>query len=162
MVSTAASNELACVSSYDASVDYFPDKVTPTASEMWTVEYFNSYKVINMSVAGSTHSMVAYQCGTPQPSVSYATQYVSVPVDTVAVTSTTCIPMVELIGERESLVAYTSDFSYVTSPCLTAMYDAGLAFMAYDSSAWSRDESYAMNASPASYIAVRHLSLIHI
>ena len=102
-LSTVASNELACVSSYDASVDYFPDKVTPTASEMWTIEYFNSYKVINMTVAGVVYSTVAYQCGTPQPTVSYATAYVSVPVDTVAITSTSCIPMIELIGERESL-----------------------------------------------------------
>ena len=146
-LSTAASNELACVSSYDASVDYFPDKVTPTASELWTIEYFNSYKVINMTVAGVVYSTVAYQCGTTQPTVSYATQYVSVPVDTVAVASTTDISFVELLGERESLVAYTSSFGYVTSPCLLAMYDAGLSFQAYDASSWARDDAMLANLS---------------
>ena len=69
--------------------------------------------------------------------VSDATAYVSVPITTSAVTSTTHIPWVELLGERKSLVAYTSGFSYVSSACLNAMYEDGLAFSAYDSSTWS-------------------------
>ena len=40
---------------------------------------------------------------------------------------------------------YTSDFSYVSSPCLNAMYDAGLTFEAYDSSTWSADNAMLEN-----------------
>ena len=60
-------------------------------------------QVMNNSHTGT--SVVMYQCGTPRPNVSYATDYISVPVDTVAVTSTTYIPWVELLGMRTSLVA---------------------------------------------------------
>ena len=60
-------------------------------------------EVFNLSYTGE--SIVAYQCGTPKPNVSYATAYISVPIDTVAVTSTTSIPWVELLGMRTSLVA---------------------------------------------------------
>lgn len=30
---------------YDASLDYFPAKARPDESDLWDVEYFNSYKV---------------------------------------------------------------------------------------------------------------------
>ena len=119
---SASANTLSCVSDYDASTDYFPDKVYPSYSELWTSEYFNSYKaralarhdasqrsshrveqVMNLSYTGV--SIVAYQCGTPMPNVLYATDYIEVPVSTVAVTSTTNIPWVELLGKRSSMVA---------------------------------------------------------
>ena len=58
---------------------------------------------MNLSYTGV--SIVAYQCGTPMPNVSYATDYIEVPVSTVAVTSTTNIPWVELLGKRSSMVA---------------------------------------------------------
>ena len=84
-------------------------------------------------------SVVAYQCGTPQPDVSGATAYVSVPITASAVTSTTHIPWVELLGERKSLVAYTSDFSYVSSACLNDMYEDGVTVQAY--AGWARDDA---------------------
>ena len=39
------------------------------------------------------------------------------------------------------LRSYTSDFSYVSSPCLNEMYNTGLSFSAYDSSTWSIDDA---------------------
>ena len=100
---SVAANAAGCVSAFDPSLDYFPEKIKPAHAALWSVAYFNSFKVINLSHTGAL--IVAYQCGTPRPNISHATQYVSVPVDTVAVTSTTSIPWVELLGKRSSLIA---------------------------------------------------------
>ena len=37
-----------CVESFDATVDYFPEKVEPRFSEGWRVSYHNNYKVVDV------------------------------------------------------------------------------------------------------------------
>ena len=119
---TPAPLSAGCVTDYDSTVDYFPDKISPSYASLFSVEYFNSYKVprrrdrftdrilrvgcpqvVTFSYTGKV--VVMWQCGTPKPTVAGVDAYVQVPVDTVAVTSTTYIPWVELLGKRTSLVA---------------------------------------------------------
>ena len=53
-----------CVTNYDPSVDYFPDKLDQEYSAGFRVSYSNSYKVITCGAVGT---IIAYQCGTPPP-----------------------------------------------------------------------------------------------
>ena len=75
--------------------------------------------------------------GTPEPFVD-VDFVVEVPVKTVAVTSTTYLPYVEMIGERRAMKAYTSTFQYVTSTCLRRLYYVDEAIVeAYNESSFS-------------------------
>ena len=106
---------------YDPSVDYFPTKLASDFSAGWEVTYHNSYKVID--VAGN-HKIVAYQCGTPVPTVEGATMVVQIPFTTVTVMSTTYIPFFELIGYRQTIKG-VNGIQYVSSPCLRDAIAAG-------------------------------------
>ena len=60
-----------CVTDYDATVDYFPEKATFDYAEGVEVEYFNNYKVVRTlePYPGATEPVtyVLVQCGTPRP-----------------------------------------------------------------------------------------------
>jgi hypothetical protein len=115
-----------CVSNYDAAkgYDFFPDKFTPSNADHFTVDYKLTYKVITVT-HGTGQTVVAYQCGTPKPTVPAADLYVSVPVTKVAITSSTYIPWIELLGERATIKHYTSSFLFVSSPCLKKLHSDG-------------------------------------
>ena len=83
-----------CVSDFDASVDYFPDKVEVEYAEGFTVEYFNNYKVVTIVPwvgAEETFSYVLVQCGTDAPEME-ADAVVTVPVERIVTLSTTILP----------------------------------------------------------------------
>ena len=44
---------------------------------------------------------------------------------TYSLTEHDAVPYIELLGERTTIKAYTSSFSYVTSACLNKLYDLG-------------------------------------
>ncbi|MBL8119818.1 MAG: ABC transporter substrate-binding protein, partial [Anaerolineae bacterium] len=76
-----------CVSSYDATVDYFPDKVTVEAAAGFTVEYFNNYKRVTVTLpwqgAEAPLEYLLIQCGTPAPDDAGEATIIEVPVQTV-------------------------------------------------------------------------------
>jgi iron complex transport system substrate-binding protein len=154
----------ACVKGYvhgsasDAAVDLFPAKAAPGSefkrevssdySLLWDVTYHKHYKVINATnaalVAGSNavKYAVLYQCGTPRPDLSatlgtVGVNYYSIPITKAAVTSTTYLPLLEILGERKSIVAYTSSFSYVSSPCLKKMKEIDLTTKEVNTGDWT-------------------------
>ena len=106
---------------YNPSVDYFPTKLASDYSAGWEVTYHNSYKVID--VAGD-HKIVAYQCGTPVPTVEGATMVVQIPFTTVTLMSTSYIPFFELIGYRQAIKG-VNGIQSVSSPCLRDAIAAG-------------------------------------
>ena len=112
----------ACVpeGEFDANVDYFPIKLASDYAEGWEVTYYKSYKVID--VAGV--KIVAYQCGTPEPTVENANMTVQIPFQTVTLMSTTYIPFFELIGYRQAIKGI-SGTDAVSSPCLRDAIAAG-------------------------------------
>eukprot|EP00752_Nemacystus_decipiens_P009351 g8357.t1 len=122
------SNPDGCVTDYDASagVDYFPDKAVIDYAETFSVEYFSTYKVLTIMDAFSSTSYVLYQCGTPEPTLDMTVQqYISVPVTNVSTGTTDHIPRIELLGKRDSIVAYTGDTSRIGSPCVDSLVDNG-------------------------------------
>lgn len=82
------------------------------------------------------HKTVFYQCGLLKPAIAATFSdvanpttadpilYVSVPVTSVAVASTTFIPLIELLGAdaRSTIKHLTGAFTYVSSTCLITLY----------------------------------------
>ena len=66
------SNIRGCIdpSSFDPSIDYFPEKAIVEFSQNWNVTYHSYYKVITVTdtpswegAVSSTYTYVLYQCG---------------------------------------------------------------------------------------------------
>jgi len=99
-----------CVTTYDASIDYFPEKLNTNDDKAtyFSIEYHNNYKVVKNSRTGRTYVLV--QCGTPAPTdVNNATELYQVPITTAAAMETTVVPYLEVSwiwhceGKRETL-----------------------------------------------------------
>jgi hypothetical protein len=124
-----------CVNNYNAGdgFDFFPEKYAVDHADLFTVEYHKTYKIITTASAGQ--KVVAYQCGTPKPSVppqgwredGVDPLFVEVPVTKVGITSQTFISWIEFLGERQSIKHLTSlDIaSKVQSPCLRKIHTDG-------------------------------------
>ena len=118
-VTVSAANLLSgmCVTAYNPSVDYFPNKITADEATTFNVTYHNSYKVVE-TTGQINQTFVLYQCGTPQPTVAGVSLYISVPVTHVALGVVTVIPWLETLGERSSIKKYTPfNKNFVHSPC---------------------------------------------
>lgn len=109
-VSSSPSGNLGgCVEDYDpsAGVDYFPDKAVLEYATTFTVEYFPSYKVLNV-IGFSTSTYVLYQCGTPEPVLdnTVVQQYIEVPVTNVSTGTPDHIPRIEVGFFRKKYLLY--------------------------------------------------------
>jgi iron complex transport system substrate-binding protein len=119
-----------CVTDYDASIDYFPDKAEIVHAHGFTVEYSNNYKVITVTKAFDNAPLFDYvlvQCGTPAPDAAdfpEGTQFIEVPAENVIATSTTQIPHLAELGLLDHLVGLDS-FDFVGNPEVRKMIDAG-------------------------------------
>lgn len=117
-----------CLDAYDPNVDYFPDKATVLHAQGFTLEYFKHYKVITVLTpwpdARDSFRYVLVQCGAPVPEHVADAHIIKIPVDTVAVLSTTHLPHLVLLEALDSLVAL-SDFKTVNSPPVRQKIDAG-------------------------------------
>ncbi|KAI8348827.1 hypothetical protein EDC96DRAFT_310418 [Choanephora cucurbitarum] len=106
-----------CVQNYDASIDYFPEKLNTAndKGQYFSIEYHNNYKVVNNYRTG--HSYVLVQCGTPKPTnVSSTAEIYEIPITKAAAMETSVVPYLEMIGAAKT-IALTADGSLVTSPC---------------------------------------------
>jgi iron complex transport system substrate-binding protein len=117
-----------CVTDFDPAIDYFPEKVTLTHSEGWTIEYFNNYKVITVlnpwRDADQQFRYVLVQCGTPPPTDVGDAQVIEVPVDTIVAMSTTQLPHLSALGLVDRLVGL-ANFKYVNTPAVVERIEAG-------------------------------------
>lgn len=116
------------VDSYDAQVDYFPNKASVSYSEGWEVEYHNNYKVIRVlnpwRDADVTFEYVLVQRGTPAPEGYDDAQVIEVPVESIATMSTTYLAQLEDLGLLGALVGLDS-VTYVSTEAVREMFDAG-------------------------------------
>jgi iron complex transport system substrate-binding protein len=84
-----------CAEKYDATKDYFPEKVTVEDAVNFTVTYHRSYKVLStrQTAAGSPpERYVLVQCGTPPPRLEgelIGAQFVNVPITSLYAASPT-------------------------------------------------------------------------
>ncbi|KXS16867.1 hypothetical protein M427DRAFT_144645 [Gonapodya prolifera JEL478] len=107
--------------SFNPNVDYFPDKVAPTISKYWTIEYHGYYKVLKNTLANQTYLLV--QCDTPVPTVSGAKPFV-VPAFLVGTSSRTMTRFLERLSLRERIL-YVPDIQLITSACVLKMAQDG-------------------------------------
>jgi iron complex transport system substrate-binding protein len=99
--SRAATSNLTtgCVEKFDASADYFPDKVAVEDAANFSVEYRRSYKVVTVKEAnagGPAERYVLVQCGVPAPrleGVLAGAQIATVPIASLYSASTTHLPL---------------------------------------------------------------------
>lgn len=122
---------------FDASIDYFPEKVTLTHTEGFSVEYFNNYKVVTVKTPypGAAESLqyVLVQCGTPSPEGFLDEQIIEVPVQTVVTMSTSYLPFLDELGLLDRLVGL-DDATYVSNAAVLKMAEEGkLAMLGYGS-----------------------------
>eukprot|EP00475_Leptophrys_vorax_P042089 TRINITY_DN79414_c0_g1_i1.p1 TRINITY_DN79414_c0_g1~~TRINITY_DN79414_c0_g1_i1.p1 ORF type:complete len:582 (-),score=136.92 TRINITY_DN79414_c0_g1_i1:68-1813(-) len=129
---------------FNQSVDYFAPtgKVQANFSKIWSVSYHNYFKRIVVFLDGTFGQkavIYGYICGAPKLSqAAKNTQFndtadasivysidVELPLQHIALYSTTFLPWVEYIGQRYSVVHVNADYS-TFSPCVRAMFDAQL------------------------------------
>jgi hypothetical protein len=121
-----ASNLQECVDDVIEGKDYFEHKVEPIESTLWSVSYENTYKVVTNIAADETYLL--YQCGTEPPEDQLDGRHsavIAVPVQDVGLIYTTMIPFIELLGVRTSVSAFFGSSTYVSSPCLSELFDEG-------------------------------------
>ncbi len=125
-------NPDACLAegAYDPDVDYFPEKVTLDYTDGFTVEYFNSYKVVTVTRPwfnadeADVLQYVLVQCGAPIPDGYDTAQVVSIPVTRAVSMSTTYLPYFDLYGVLDALVG-VDNASLATNTAVLDKANAG-------------------------------------
>ncbi|KAJ3072978.1 hypothetical protein HDU98_002460 [Podochytrium sp. JEL0797] len=109
-----------CVTNYDATIDYFPEKIDSANLTNLAYTYSKHYKTIVNKFSNET--IVLYQCGTPKPTVAGASQIISVPIQNLTLGDTTIVPYLEFLNQRQAIKFSTDGtLSFVTSPCIQEM-----------------------------------------
>jgi iron complex transport system substrate-binding protein len=117
----------ACITEFDATVDYFPDKITVDAASGWQIEYFNHYKIITVSNAWAGADPIRYalvQCGVPMPEDVEVDQVIEVPISRAVALSTTFLPHFTQLDIADTLVAVDS-FMFINTPQIVEKAEAG-------------------------------------
>lgn len=131
---SSISNPLECVvGDVDSSVDLFPSKVQPTEAKSFSVEYFNTYKIVKN--LDSDSSYLLYQCGTEVPSdidTSAFDEILSIPISSVGLSQTTMIPFMEQLGKLDNIAFFLTDPIYNSSPCFRQRINNGDVWLLQD------------------------------
>ena len=99
----------ACVQAFDATADYFPDKISIEDAANFAVSYHRSYKVVTIRETPSgdpAETYVLVQCGTPTPALTGAlagAAVATVPVTSFYAGSTTHVPLLTDLGRLDVL-----------------------------------------------------------
>jgi iron complex transport system substrate-binding protein len=123
------SNPTECLASpLDPSLDFFPHKVEAEISEWWTIEYRNTYKIVNNLESQTTY--VLYPCGADPPALDSnsslnVTAYIPIPLKSVGVMETPTITYLEQINTLDSVEYFLTEVGYISSPCFLARVEAG-------------------------------------
>lgn len=151
-----------CVEDYvpDAGIDYFPEKynkpviasygeedifgekfVPHNTTDLLDIEYFDTYKIIYNHYHDTSYLL--YQCGTTPPAdeVESGKHHLVIEVPHkggLALTSTTQIPPIELLGLREEIIGYHDDPQFVSSPCIKAMIESNMTEVVWKG--WGSEE----------------------
>ena len=128
---SAASNlTRGCVETFDATADYFPDKLAIEDAANFSVEYRRSYKVVTVKEAyagGPAERYVLVQCGAPAPHLTgelARAQVVTVPIASLFVFSTTHLSLLVDL-ERVDVLTGVAQRDVVMSPEVQSRIKAG-------------------------------------
>jgi iron complex transport system substrate-binding protein len=117
----------ACITAFDPSIDYFPEKAILTHTSGFAIDYFNSYKVITVPSpfpGGDPQTYLLVQCGAPIPEDVAADQVIEVPVKSIVTTSTTLLTALDELDLLDRLVGL-DEATYVSNPTVREMDAAG-------------------------------------
>eukprot|EP00957_Ditylum_brightwellii_P025882 1958373-Ditylum_brightwellii.AAC.1 len=108
---------------FDPNVDYFPDKFVPhETTDLFTITYHNTYKIIHNKYINHNKTYLLYQCGTEPPAEELDGRHqvvLSVPhTGGIGVTETPQITPLEMLGKRSEIKGYWGDPKFISSPCL--------------------------------------------
>lgn len=123
-------NSAACVESFDAETDYFPAKVDVEYAQGFTIEYFNNYKLVTVTMPypGATEAegfqYLLVQCGTPVPDGFDDIPVIDIPVERAISLSTTNLPHFTTLGILDALVGVDGGY-YISTPEILDKYMAG-------------------------------------
>lgn len=98
-----------CITNFDATTDYFPDKVSPHDADNFRIAYHRSYAVLTVPQpypGGKPQSYVLVRCGAPKPTLDTSltnAPYINVPVSSLYAGSTTQIPPLVELGALDAL-----------------------------------------------------------
>lgn len=113
-----AANLAECVETYDPAANYFPDTTESEYSEVWDVEYFNSYKVLTtypgVRGEGEDETYVLVQCGTPAPELTgdlEGASVIEIPIDRIFDATGVGSAGIEAIGVADTLVGWQYEYS---------------------------------------------------
>ncbi|GAX27439.1 hypothetical protein FisN_23Hh097 [Fistulifera solaris] len=120
-----AQNPTECLTTVEADVDYFPDKVSAEDSALWSVSYHNTYKVLRN--LDSNSSYLLYQCGTTPPEeTDLYDEVIQIPIAPhVAIDEVVHIPMLEQLDQVEAIKVFLTDPQFISSPCFRDEVTAG-------------------------------------
>ncbi|GKZ00798.1 hypothetical protein MPSEU_001031500 [Mayamaea pseudoterrestris] len=132
--SAPTSNPTECLSSdYDPSIDYFPIKVQPSEATTFSIEYFNTYKIVKNLNSNNTYLL--YQCGSQIPDdadISLFDTVLSIPIDQVGLSQTTQITYIEQLGLLNNIAFFLTDPEYNSSPCFADRIESGDVWLLQD------------------------------
>jgi hypothetical protein len=113
-LSVVSANLRSCVTSFNATEDYFPDKIQIKEAKQFSVQYFNNYKMVTVTapIPSNLSNQVTYclvQCGTPAPpDLPANVPVVIVPINRIIALSSTHIGFIRVLADTSSLVAVSS------------------------------------------------------
>ncbi|KAI7826714.1 hypothetical protein BX661DRAFT_213052 [Kickxella alabastrina] len=97
-----------------------PDKVQVKYATLFSIDYHNTYKVVNNLSTKDTY--VLYQCGSDKPSVKDASAYIPIPVTSASAWATTAAIFLEALGVQDDIKNLGTAPSMV-SACLQKLLD---------------------------------------
>lgn len=108
-----------CATSYDPSVDYFPDKAQIDIATGFSVEYHRHYKTVTVREpwqdADRSFTYTLVQCGTPVPADVDPATVITVPARSIVALSTTHLPPLDRLGVVDRLVG-TGSADHISTP----------------------------------------------
>jgi hypothetical protein len=129
----SSEDDRGCISQVEEGKDYFPNKAIPKNATLFTIDYFDTYKVVENLATNS--SFVLYQCGSEPPTdavTKFTPQVIEIPVRNVGVEQTVTIPFLDTLGELDEIAIFMTDIQYVSSPCFLDRINNGDVLVAAD------------------------------
>ncbi|MEM9201848.1 MAG: ABC transporter substrate-binding protein [Actinomycetota bacterium] len=118
-----------CVENAPAGSELFPEQVSTTYADNFSVSYHGTYKVLTINQpfpGGAAESYVLVQCGTEAPAEPEApapiAATIQVPIDGLLSSSTTHLPLIEQLGRIDDLIGVSS-LGFVSSEAVLAEAD---------------------------------------
>ncbi|KAF9323461.1 hypothetical protein BGZ91_003570 [Linnemannia elongata] len=127
VVPTYGQQDSICVTTYDPTKDYFPDKSQVDGGALFSITYNLNYKVLKNTSLNTTYILT--QCGTPAPNATVVprtntTIFIQIPVTNLASLATTAVSYIEMLGKQAAIKAVDTE-GLVSSPCVQAGLEKG-------------------------------------